>query len=69
MNRSQDGKTIAVGNKEDLVSFIDVKGQRIVHEEQFKFEVNEISFNKESNLFFLTNGQVDIIETFEIVTK
>jgi hypothetical protein len=40
------------------VSFIDVKSQRVVHEEQFKFEVNEIAFNPDSNLFFLTNGQV-----------
>jgi len=52
-----DGKTIAVGNKEDLVSFIDVRTHKIIAEEQFKFEVNEISWNKESNLFFLTNGQ------------
>ena len=51
------GKTIAVGNKEDLVSFIDVRTHKIIAEEQFKFEVNEISWNKESNLFFLTNGQ------------
>jgi THO complex subunit 3 len=56
--RSSDGKTIAVGNKEDLVSFIDVKSHKILHEEQFKFEVNEIAFNPDSNLFFLTNGQV-----------
>jgi WD40 repeat protein len=53
-----DGKTIAVGNKEDLVSFIDVRTHKIIGEEQFKFEVNEISWNKESDLFFLTNGQV-----------
>ena len=52
-----DGKTIAVGNKEDLVSFIDVRTHKIIAEEQFKFEVNEISWNKDSNLFFLTNGQ------------
>ena len=37
-----DGKTIAVGNKEDLVTFIDAKSHKIVREEQFKFEVNEI---------------------------
>lgn len=52
-----DGKTIAVGNKEDLVSFIDVRTHKIIADQQFKFEVNEISWNKESNLFFLTNGQ------------
>eukprot|EP00093_Oithona_nana_P014724 14724.XXX_470446_471420_1 [CDS] Oithona nana genome sequencing. len=54
---SSDGKTLAVGNKEDLVTFIDVQTHKIILEEQFKFEVNEISWNKNSDLFFLTNGQ------------
>ena len=34
-----NGKTIAVGNKEDLVTFIDVRSHKIQREEQFKFEV------------------------------
>jgi len=54
---SSDGKTLAVGNKEDLVTFIDAQTYKIILEEQFKFEVNEISWNKNSDLFFLTNGQ------------
>ncbi|ELT93565.1 hypothetical protein CAPTEDRAFT_180662 [Capitella teleta] len=54
---SPDGRTIAVGNKEDLVSFIDVKAHKVRTEEQFKFEVNEISWNKAGDLFFLTSGQ------------
>jgi len=54
---SPDGKTLAVGNKEDLISFIDVKSHKIIREEQFKFEVNELAWNKEGDLFFLTNGQ------------
>jgi len=54
---SPDGNTIAVGNKEDLVTFIDTRTHKIKAEEQFNFEVNEISWNKQSNLFFLTNGQ------------
>ena len=33
---SPDGKTLAVGNKEDLISFIDVKTHKIIREEQFK---------------------------------
>ena len=33
-----NGKTIAVGNKEDLVTFIDVRSHKIQREEQFKFE-------------------------------
>jgi len=54
---SPDGKSLAVGNKDDLITFVDVKSQKIRREEQFKFEVNEIAWNKNSDLFFLTNGQ------------
>ncbi|XP_065317899.1 THO complex subunit 3-like [Gordionus sp. m RMFG-2023] len=57
---SPDGNTIAVGSKDDLVTFIDVKKQSIIAEEQFKFEVNEISWNNENDLFFLTTGQGNI---------
>ncbi|RXG59755.1 THO complex subunit 3 [Armadillidium vulgare] len=54
---SPDGNTIAVGNKEDLVSFIDVRSQKISQEQQFKFEVNELTWNNSNDLFFLTNAQ------------
>lgn len=54
---SPDGNTIAVGNKEDLVTFIDTRTHKIRAEEQFDFEVNEIAWNNTSDLFFLTNGQ------------
>lgn len=57
---SPDGQTIAVGNKEDLLTFIDVKSQRSRHEEQFKFEVNEITWNTHGDLFFITSGQGSI---------
>ncbi|XP_018407900.1 PREDICTED: THO complex subunit 3 [Nanorana parkeri] len=53
---SPDGQTIAVGNKDDVVTFIDIKTYRPRAEEQFKFEVNEISWNNDNNMFFLTNG-------------
>ncbi|KAG1667545.1 THO complex subunit 3 [Nymphon striatum] len=53
---SPDGQTIAVGNKEDLVTFIDVKSHKTKIDQQFKFEVNEISWNSTNDLFFLTNG-------------
>ncbi|XP_063389363.1 THO complex subunit 3 [Cydia fagiglandana] len=51
-----NGAAIAVGNKEDLVSFIDTRTYKVVTEEQFNFEVNEISWNNSSDLFYLTNG-------------
>uniref|UniRef100_A0A4W3JXN7 THO complex 3 n=1 Tax=Callorhinchus milii TaxID=7868 RepID=A0A4W3JXN7_CALMI len=53
---SPDGQTIAVGNKDDVVTFIDAKSHRSRAEEQFKFEVNEISWNNDNDMFFLTNG-------------
>nr|XP_034329499.1 THO complex subunit 3 isoform X2 [Crassostrea gigas] len=57
---SPDGSTIAVGNKDDLITFIDVRSHRSKAEEQFKFEVNEISWNNDGDLFFLTSGQGSI---------
>ncbi|XP_007638819.1 THO complex subunit 3-like [Cricetulus griseus] len=53
---SPDGQTVAVGNKDDVAGFIDAKTYRSKAEEQFKFEVNEISWNNDNNMFFLTNG-------------
>ncbi|XP_065924938.1 uncharacterized protein [Magallana gigas] len=57
---SPDGSIIAVGNKDDLITFIDVRSHRSKAEEQFKFEVNEISWNHDGDLFFLTSGQGSI---------
>jgi len=57
---SPDGHTIAVGNKEDLVTFIDARTFKARVEEQFKFEVNEISWNNDGDLFFLTSGNGSI---------
>jgi THO complex subunit 3 len=53
---SPDGHTIAVGNKEDLITFIDMRTLKPISEQQFNFEVNEMSWNNESDLFFFTNG-------------
>jgi THO complex subunit 3 len=48
---------IAVGNKEDLITFIDTKTNKIRAEEKFNFEINEIIWNKTSDQLFLTSGQ------------
>jgi len=53
---SPKGETIAVGNKDDLISFIDCKSFKIKAEKQFKFEVNEICWDNSGNNFFLTTG-------------
>lgn len=58
---SPDGQTIAVGNKEDLITFIDTRTCKAKFEEQFKLEVNEFSWSKDGSLFFLTTGLGSII--------
>merc|ERR1719220_2126608 len=50
---SPDGHTIAVGNKEDLVTFIDSRTYKVKADRQFKFEVNEISWNMANDLSFI----------------
>ncbi|KAJ3092368.1 hypothetical protein HK102_008157 [Quaeritorhiza haematococci] len=62
---SPDGRTIAVGNKEDVITFIDPRGvgdSKSKKEYVWKtmnndVEVNEISWNYAGDLFFLTTGQ------------
>jgi len=73
---SPDGNSIAVGNKDDLVTFIDARMFKIRtenlndFESKFKFEVNEIEWNKSSNLFFLTSGEgyIHIFDYPELTT-
>lgn len=54
---SNDGQVIAVGNKDDLITFIDTKTNKIRVEEKFNFEVNEIIWNKTGDQLYLTSGQ------------
>ena len=61
---SPKGETIAVGNKDDLISFIDCKNYKIRLEKQFKFEVNEICWNNDGDYFFLTTG----LGTLQVMT-
>ncbi|KAF9896432.1 THO complex subunit 3, partial [Lobosporangium transversale] len=57
---SPDGQSIAVGNKEDLISFIDTRTFKVQKEVPFRVEVNEISWNPAGDLFLLTTGQGSI---------
>ncbi|KAJ5073884.1 tho complex subunit 3 tho3 [Anaeramoeba ignava] len=54
---SPDGKSIAVGNKSDVISFINVEMQKITKNTRFPFEVNEISWDKSGQYFFITTGR------------
>lgn len=53
---SPDGRTVAVGDKQDLVTFVDYKSKKVLKEQKFSFEVNEICWNNDNDLFFLTSG-------------
>jgi len=57
---SGDGNYIATGNKDDLLTFIDIRQGNNLLEEQFKFEVNEITWDPTSKFFFLTNGEGNV---------
>ncbi|KAJ3332468.1 hypothetical protein HDU76_000114 [Blyttiomyces sp. JEL0837] len=62
---SPDGKCIAVGNKDDVISFIDPRGgadargnrKYVWHTMKRDCEINEIRWNYAGDLFFLTTGQ------------
>lgn len=54
---SNNGSTIAVADKGDLVSFIDTRESfKVIKDQKFQFEVGEITWNKENDLFFVTSG-------------
>lgn len=58
---SNDGATVAVADKADVVSFLDSRiGFKILKEQKFQFEVNEITWNKDNDLFFITSGDGNI---------
>eukprot|EP01116_Phalansterium_solitarium_P021064 TRINITY_DN6419_c0_g1_i3.p2 TRINITY_DN6419_c0_g1~~TRINITY_DN6419_c0_g1_i3.p2 ORF type:complete len:311 (-),score=53.57 TRINITY_DN6419_c0_g1_i3:802-1734(-) len=60
---SPNGMHIIVGNKEDQLCVIETKHWKIIKKHAFQNEVNEISWNRAGNLFFMTTGTgaVDIV--------
>jgi THO complex subunit 3 len=68
---SPDGNYIAVGNKHDVVSIIDVRKNQIVKNQEFKYEVNEMTWNPSGDTFLLTTskGTVDLFSfpNFELL--
>ena len=51
-----DGNTIAVGNRDDVISFIDTRKHKVIKTTKFPFEVNEIKWDKSGKTFYLTTG-------------
>jgi len=60
---SPDGNFIAVGNRDEVLSFIDVRKLEIVFTKKCQTEVNEFKWNPSATCFFLTlgSGKVDIL--------
>jgi len=65
---SPDGSQLAVGNKEDVLIIIYAKKSKVIKSTKFPFELNEIAWNNDGNLFFLTtgNGTVEIMKYPEL---
>jgi THO complex subunit 3 len=53
---SPDGKHVAVGNREDCITTLDVRTHRTVGSSKFSFEVNEFGWDRSGSLFFVTTG-------------
>ncbi|VDK40922.1 unnamed protein product [Taenia asiatica] len=59
---SPDGHTIAVGNKNDLITWLDVRSDlKSIQSEQFSFEINEFSWKPFSDLMLLASGNGGIL--------
>ncbi|KAL5548787.1 hypothetical protein UlMin_004018 [Ulmus minor] len=58
-----DGTHIAIGNRDDELTILDVRKFKPIHKRKFKYEVNEIAWNMAGDMFFLTtgNGTVEVL--------
>ena len=51
---NSDGSLVAVGNKDDVISFYDFKTFKLIKNMPFKLEVNEFRWDNNSNMLFIT---------------
>ncbi|BHF81571.1 THO complex subunit 3 [Sparganum proliferum] len=59
---SPDARTIAVGNKADLITWLDVRsGLSQIQSEQFNFEINEFAWKPSGDVFLLATGLDSIL--------
>mmetsp|Transcript_65770 Transcript_65770/g.208170 ORF Transcript_65770/g.208170 Transcript_65770/m.208170 type:complete len:315 (+) Transcript_65770:130-1074(+) len=58
---SPDGQLLAVGNRDDVVSFIDVRQHRVVKTTKFGYEVNELAW-KGKHVYLATGaGTLEVV--------
>ncbi|KAE9456566.1 hypothetical protein C3L33_11483, partial [Rhododendron williamsianum] len=58
-----DGTHVAVGNRDDELTILDVRKFKPIHKRKFNYEVNELAWNTTGDMFFLTtgNGTVEVL--------
>ena len=56
INWSPDGKSIAVGNRDDQLTLIDAQKYKMLRTMKYTFEVNEVTWDATGELFFITTG-------------
>lgn len=64
-----DGTQIAVGNKEDELTILDVRTLKVAKKHKSTYEMNEIAWNKAGDLFFITTGlgHVEVVKDLEFL--
>ena len=70
---SPNGKHIAVGNDDDVITIIDTRKLQILYQNKYNFQVNEFGWNKSGNSFFMTafggdatNKTTGTVEIFQV---
>mmetsp|Transcript_34754 Transcript_34754/g.48182 ORF Transcript_34754/g.48182 Transcript_34754/m.48182 type:complete len:317 (+) Transcript_34754:236-1186(+) len=68
---SPDALHLAVGSRDDVISFIDTRKLKPLSQVPFSFEVNEIVWNKSGSEFYLTTGMgtVEVMNYPSMVLK
>ncbi|XP_058219083.1 THO complex subunit 3-like isoform X2 [Rhododendron vialii] len=58
-----DGTHIAVGNRDDELTILDVRKFKAIHKQKFSYEVNEMAWSMTGDRLFLTtgNGTVEVL--------
>lgn len=61
VNWSSDGHTIAVADRNDWVSFLDVRmNYKVVKDLKYPFEVNDLVWSKDNELLFISSGEGNV---------
>jgi len=53
---SPDGRYLAVGNRDDCITVVDVSKNKALRKTKFNYEVNELAWSPNSQFLFMTTG-------------